>query len=173
MNGPELEWLYLRARENQVIIEVGSAYGRSSHALLVGNFECFEFGGRVYCVDYWPMPIKGGGDDSLFDEHKKDHVRKSTFLRRLGHWPNLNIIELPQHLAHPALSRLEVNMVFLDGGTANIREELGLWKKVPNKLLCGHDYCEEKYPGVVEAVDEILGRKPSVVEGGTVWYAYK
>lgn len=45
-------------------------------------------------------------------------------------------------------------------------------KLMPNKRsqLCGHDYCPKSWPGVVQAVDELLPNK-TVVPQTTIWQA--
>jgi hypothetical protein len=60
-------------------------------------------------------------------------------------------------------------MIFLDGGTAQIKQDLAIWSIVKScNLLCGHDYCEE-YPEVMKAVDRTIG-KVEVVDGTSIWY---
>lgn len=166
MSSPELEWLYQKAKEHRIIIEVGCAYGRSSHAILTGNWEGFGHEGKVYCVDPWPKPVKGSKDQ--FDFSYKDTSRRSVFFQRCGHFPNLNVIELSEARAHYLLIHLLPDMVFLDGGTANIAEEIRLWKHSARSLLCGHDYSEE-YPEVIFQVDA-LGPGAQCMEDGTIWY---
>lgn len=166
MSGPELEWLYQRANEHRVIIEVGSAFGRSSHALLSGNFNAFRNDGRVYCVDPWPHFVKGTKDE--FNPNRKDLDRRRQFFQNVGGFPNLNILEVTSYMASLLVGRIKPTMVFLDGGTANAAEDLRIWKSVfPEGLMCGHDYCYE-YREVRECVDELIGCVENI-PNTTIW----
>ncbi len=169
MSGMELEWLYLKALESKTIVEVGCAYGRSSHALLTGNFETFGNEGKVYCVDPWPMPESGTKDQ--FDYQQKCTERRSTFFQRCGHFPNLNVIELPSSIAMKVLSSypIQPDMVFLDGGTANMAEDIESWLPVSG-FICGHDHSDE-YPELKNQIERIFGIR--FVENTSLWYVGK
>jgi predicted O-methyltransferase YrrM len=168
MSGLELEWLYQQAKLHKTIVEIGSAYGRSSHALLTGNYESFQNEGRVYCVDYWPLHKKGTRTE--FDTTRKDTIRRSTFFQTVGNFPNLNVLEMPSGLAQAAIysGNVGADMVFLDGGTDNIVADIHLWSFLAKSLFCGHDYSEE-YPNVIEVVDSCFPNKKIVPET-TIWY---
>jgi len=163
----ELEWLYLRATENRIIVEVGCAYGRSSHALLTGNFQAFGNEGKVYCVDPWPMPCKDNGRDE-FDPSRKCTERRTTFFLRCGHFPNLNVWEMTSYRAHFIMMLFDIkpDMVFLDPGTINMMDSLVTWRHYA-RFLCGHDY-SEKYPELKSHL-EFDGRI-RFVEGTSIWY---
>ncbi len=172
MNGPELEWLYQRAKEHQVIVEVGSAYGRSSHALLRGNYETFRETGKVYCVDPWPLKDR---ETKVFDHNRKDLNRRTWFFNTCAMFPNLNVLEVEASkacLLFPLHG--SVDMVFLDGGTDQMAEDILDWRYIPRRLFCGHDYSDE-YPGVQQAVNahnrSFVGRgKVQIAPGTTIWY---
>jgi len=153
MSGKELEWLYTKAREHQVIVEVGSAYGRSSHAILCGNYESFGKEGVVYCVDPWPKKIKGIDE---FVTGTKDMRRRSEFWKNCGGFPNLNVIELPSMQASWALAQAGVTMVFLDGGINQLDKDYNYWRMIRPKLLCGHDYGEWKTNHFLHRVEDTL-----------------
>lgn len=151
MSGDELEWLYQQAKKHRVIVEVGSAFGRSSHALLTGNYESFGGDGRVYCVDPWPLKDEA---TKRFDLSGKDLRRKMWFLHNVAHFPNLSVVELPSQQAVKAFDTVPVDMVFLDGGTDQVEKDLAYWGTMSYALLAVHDYDNDKYPNVVKAVDE-------------------
>ncbi len=176
MSGSELEWLYQQAKLHQYIVEIGSAYGRSSHALLTGNYEAFQsdgkVSGKVYCVDCWPVHVKGTKTE--FDYTKKDVTRRLDFFRNVGHFPNLDIWEMTSGSAATFLRTLKgweslLGMVFLDGGTAHMEHDIYLWASMSAPLLCGHDYSPEEYPNVVEVVDRLLPDR-KIVSDTTIWY---
>lgn len=165
MSSPELEWLYQRAKENRIIVEVGCAYGRSSHALLTGNWEGFGHEGRVYCVDPWPKPVKGSKDQ--FDFSFKDTSRRSVFFQRCGYFPNLSVIELISSRAWHAIRESDIGMVFLDGGTAQMRHDIIEWWHKPNKILCGHDHSDEylELKAFIERMEDV-----KFVTDTSIWY---
>lgn len=166
MLGTELEWLYKRAKEHKTIIEIGCAYGKSSHAILTGNYEAFGNEGRVYCIDPWPKHIKDTKDQ--FDYGVKDTDRRSMFLQRCGHFPNLNIIELQEIYSLAMFKFMRgISMVFLDCGTANMALSIRDWEHVPMMLLCGHDH-DNEYPDLKEYIESIDGVQ--FVPDSSLWY---
>jgi len=171
MSSPELEWLYQQAKLHQYIVEIGSAFGRSSHALLSGNYEAFQGTGKVYCVDCWPVHVKGTKTE--FDYSKKDVARRLEFFRNVGHFPNLDIWEMTSGSAATFIRTLKgwesLGMVFLDGGTDQMEFDIYLWTSIGAPLLCGHDYSPEEYPNVVEVVDRLLPDR-KIVPDTTIWY---
>lgn len=168
MSGPELEWLYQKAKLHQNIVEIGSAFGRSSHALLTGNYVGFQGEGRVYCVDCWPVHVKGTKEE--FDYSKKDTTRRSAFFHNVGNFPNLQVWEMSSYQVYWFMYSMNtsIDMVFLDGGTDQMRDNIWHWSPIPTGLLCGHDYSEE-YPKVVDAVNELCPNR-KIVPGTTIWY---
>ncbi len=164
----DVEWLYKQARKHRTIVEVGSACGKSSHALLTGNYESFGPAGRVYCVDCWPVKVVGTRDE--FDYGHKDLAARTLFWAWCGQFPNLNMVELRSVMARKALSDVGADMVFLDGGVANMAVDIEVWRKVPSSVLSGHDYTDE-YPMVRRAVDFSFGpdvRMDGV--GSSIWW---
>ena len=139
-----LEWLGTQAAQMQSVVEVGCLRGRSSFALLTA---CK---GPVYCIDPWP-----------------DHYE--TFMSNCGHFPNLVAIREPSPEAAARVP--DVDMVFLDGDHEYeaVVADIAAWLPKTRKLLCGHDYANPRYPGVAEAVDEILGDRVAFVRGHAFW----
>jgi hypothetical protein len=138
MDGRDLEWLYQQAKKHKTIVEIGSAYGRSSHALLTGNYEAFGKDGAVYCVDPWYEKNKGIGE---FPYRGKDMVRRTQFFFVCGLFPNLRVLEVRSDQARECLRGESVGMVFLDGSIPNMIYDVELWLTKPLDLLCGHDFC--------------------------------
>lgn len=169
MTATELEWLYQRAREHRTIVEIGSAFGRSSHALLCGNYNSFPGEGRVYCVDPWPSHVKGTKD--VFDYGGKDLDRRMQFMQNVGSFPNLNILEIKSRFAASLVPWIRPDMVFIDGGTAQVKLDISVWKNTSCRLLCGHDYSEE-YPDVIEAVQSGL-KGFELVKDTTIWFRWQ
>jgi Methyltransferase domain len=139
-----LEWLGTQAAQMQSVVEVGSLRGRSSFALLTA---CK---GPVYCIDPWPKHYE-------------------TFIRNCGHFPNL--VAIRESSPEAAARVPDVDMVFLDGDHEYeaVVADIAAWLPKTRKLLCGRDYGNPEFPGVAEAVDEILGDRVAFVRGHAFW----
>jgi predicted O-methyltransferase YrrM len=155
MGETELQQLFKWAREAKAIVEVGSHKGRSTHALLSG---CR---GTVWAVDKW--------------RGKKTNHRYLAFKKNVGHFPHLKIMRMWSLEAAPKFADNSLCMVFIDADHRYVpfRADLLAWgpKVKPGGRLCGHDYCEQ-WPGVVQAVDELLPGRLIVPET-TLWHVVK
>ena len=128
----------------QGVVEIGSLRGRSSFALLTA---CK---GPVYCIDPWPKHYE-------------------SFMRNCGHFPNL--VAIRESSPEAAALVPDVDMVFLDGDHEYeaVVADIAAWLPKTRRLLCGHDYNNPEFPGVAEAVDEILGDRVAFVRGHAFW----
>ena len=145
--GPDrLDWLGARAAQMQSVVEVGSLRGRSSFTLLTA---CR---GPVYCIDPWPK-------DSDYE----------AFMGNCGHFPNL--VAIRERSPEAAALVPDIDMVFLDGDHEYqaVVADIDAWLPKTRRLLCGHDYNVAEFPGVAEAVDEILGDRVMGAVGGSIW----
>lgn len=168
MSMEELKWLFLQSTHYRTIVEIGSAYGRSSNAILSGNNYTFGGSGTVYCVDPW----YGKDEDKSFsDSCERALDRRKVFWENNSKFPNLRILELPSLMAYGALKDEPIDMVFLDGGTDNIEEHIRTWLgyNFPRKLICGHDF-SDKYPNVQRAVSDLFGSVLELVPGTSIWF---
>jgi hypothetical protein len=154
MQETELLWLYETAKGMNSVVEIGSFKGRSTVALASG---CK---GPVYAVDHFSGPTLAGTDPKA--------IRKE-FERNTLSFPNVHLI--CEHSIDAARRFLphEPEMVFIDGYHAyeQVKADLLAWLPKAKKLICGHDYGHPNWPGVKQAVDEILG--PGVQVSETIW----
>jgi glycosyltransferase involved in cell wall biosynthesis len=162
MTPEELEFLYQKSKEMKTVIEVGSWKGRSTDALLSG---CK---GTVTAVDHF----QGSDDvnDSTKELGQKEDVY-SQFIENVGHYKNLRIHKVSSDLAARALEGLKFDMVFIDAEHTyeGVKKDILMWKDKARVLLCGHDY-QIGWPGVMKAVNEVVGKIDGVV--GSIWYKY-
>lgn len=144
MSPDELTWLHSTAAAMGSVAEVGALRGRSSFALLAG---C---PGPVYCIDPW--------DDPAGESYP-------AFMENCGHFDNL----VPVTGLSPAAATgvPDVDMVFLDGGHdyEQVAADLAAWTPKARKLICGHDYNHQGFPGVKQAVDEAFGDRVKPATG--------
>ena len=153
MTPVELEWLYGQAQNHQNIGEVGSWKGRSTHALLSG---C---PGMVTAIDHF--------QGSPGDLHSLQGNAYQEFLRNVGGFPNLHVLNTDSVTAAVMFPDQTFDMVFLDGDHSYraVMADLEAWlpKLTDGGLLCGHDFDKA---GVRNAV-ALIGGAPSGF--GTIW----
>jgi len=143
MDLDELQWLHEKARGMKSIAEIGSFKGRSTHALASG---C---PGDVTCVDHFDpehlRPIQG---DEVYQEFWANMCRFDN-VRVVRKWSVDAAAEFPDG---------EFDMVFIDAHHTyeSCAADIRAWRLKARRLLCGHDYCSG-WPGVIQAVDELIG----------------
>ncbi len=170
MTEPELDFLAKLALESDVIIEIGSWYGRSTRAL-AENVQ-----GVVYAIDHW--------NGSAFE--KDTHVSASFMNGDNAFYKfcenNFDLIQLGKIIPLRMSARnalwflykkgIKADFIFIDGGHTytevkeDIENSLPLLKDFG--IIAGHDYCEQ-WVGVMKAVDEIIPTK-IVKANTTIWY---
>ena len=152
MTEAELLWLFETAKDTDSIIEVGSYKGRSTTALAMG---CK---GLVTAVD----TFRG---TALAEDAATVRAAFQENTEKLG-----NVKLLCDSSERAARLCPSVDMVFIDAEHTyeDVKADLLTWLPKAKKLICGHDYNDPSWPGVKQAVDEILG--PTVqVSAGTIW----
>lgn len=162
MNDNELEWLTEHAKECQTITEFGCYLGRSTRAL-ADNCP-----GVVYAVDPW---------DGVY---YNDDGSRAT-------WLNTEVFDIFSHnLADHIASgkvfpvkefswafrpHIRMDLVFIDADHRyeevknDIVHALGMVKS--GGIISGHDYSHSTWPGVKQAVDELLG---TVKHCDSIWW---
>lgn len=165
MSEKELTWLANRAMEFPTIVEFGSFHGRSTRAL------ADHTAGVIYAVDPWNgdyiyektgQTLKGINTFVLpeFCFNLKDHIDSGRVFICRGY---SDVFTLPEGV--------KADMVFIDGDHGynackkDILKALSLLN--PDGLICGHDYNHPNYPGVTQAVHELLG---DVQVEDTIWW---
>lgn len=140
----ELKTIFGLAQQMDSIVEVGCWKGKSTHALLSG---CK---GQVTTVDNFR------GDSIETEEARLESQNgriRDIFLRNVGHFKNLRLLEMDSNIASLMFHDNSVDMVFIDGDHSYeaTKEDIRLWFPKCRKLLCGHDY-DDEHEGVRRAV---------------------
>lgn len=124
--------LFELARSMTSVVEIGSFYGKSTHALLSG---C---AGTVYAVDHFKGSTEAGDSTCGING-------KAEFLSNCGKFNNLKLLEMDSSKAARQFKDNSVDMVFIDGG--HLYEEISLdikcWVPKARILVCGHDVLHE------------------------------
>lgn len=151
-----LRWLARQAKECERIIEVGVYQGRTTRTLLDNSTA------HIWCIDTWTASRK--------------HLKK-TFMENVADaLPRITVMHMPSAEAVKLLEKSHgqvFDMVFIDGSHEykGARSDILEYRKLvkPGGLLCGHDYSPAAWPGVVQAVNELV---PDAQFGpGSIWRA--
>ncbi len=144
------------------IAEVGCWLGRS--ACFMG--ELIKNGGkqvRFDCIDLWRHP-RTEWSDALIKGNKENQT--ADFVSNLdiaGVLETVNVIQLSSLEAVNVYADQSLDFIFIDNDHSeeHVFEELNAWwpKLKKGGTLAGHDYSEEHWPGVVNAVKRFAKSK--------------
>jgi len=158
LNGLLKMILYLGQKidiKNTRIIEIGSWVG-SSAILFAKHFK------DVICVDPF-LPVK----NTITERHNMIIVYK-TFLNNIKPYKNIYHIK---HTAEDFLKDVnDIDIIYIDGSHhyEDVKKDILLSMTKVKKYITGHDYWPKKFPGVIRAVNETLG-KPDKTFPDTSW----
>lgn len=163
----ELLWLAAQAKRSARTMEIGCWIGATTRALAENAM------GMVWCVDMWD----GGTDEYIkgrLAEETVQHIyvrfRENT--KDLG---NLNVIRGNSVSVARSIFLSErcplFNMIYIDASHdyESVKSDIRAWKFLlaDDGLLCGDDFDEELFPGVVKAVKELLPNARKIA--GSIW----
>jgi len=145
---------------NMRIIEIGSWVGTSA-------VEFAKYFKKVICVDPF-IPIKG----TITACYEMQEV-EDAFKENIAPFPNIS------HIKHRSTEFLlslfgeRADAIYIDGEHTYkaVKADIGAALKLNPVILCGHDYWPGKFPGVIKAVNEIIG-KPDKLFKDTSWLKY-
>ena len=152
----------------KVIIEIGSWTGLSA-------LEFQKHFKSVICIDPWKATE---GINTQFNMN----VVEKIFDERTKDFKNIKKIKMTSEEAAAYFDYMtdsgqstdnKFNFIYIDGCHTYeaVKQDLILWKDRIKNAICGHDYCSQ-FPGVIKAVDEIIG-KPDIVFDDSSWIKFK
>jgi predicted O-methyltransferase YrrM len=158
MTEEELTYLASLAQRYPVIVEIGSWRGRSTIAIGMNT------NGPVFAVDVWNGVIPEVCDvgPAIYQE----------FLQNTRDIPSIIAVRLESLEAAAIFAALhaELDAVFIDGNHAyeSVKADILAWRPLLRErgVLAGHDYHNERNPGVVKAVDELV---PQFRVADSIW----
>lgn len=159
----EAAWLAEVAAISRCIVEMGSAWGRSTRVMA----DHLSPGSVLYALDDWKGPrevrVLEGERASLFDQFQEnlgDHIASGAVVP-----VRCNHAALPEQVA-----ALQPDLVFIDGdhSEASVRRDIAFWlpRLRQDGMLCGHDADRKS---VLSALDALVPDHKGV-PGTSLWY---
>jgi hypothetical protein len=162
MSEPELTWLAQQAKDKQFIVEFGCYLGRSTRAL-ADNTD-----GVIYAVDPWDGTYYN--DDGSIADWINTNVL-DVFVGNLKEYIDSGKVVPVKEFSWAFRPIFKADMVFIDGDHRyhevknDIVHALAIVKS--GGIISGHDYSHYTWPGVKQAVDELLG---TVKHCDSIWW---
>jgi hypothetical protein len=158
----ELQWLYEQALVHRDIVEVGSWFGRSTHAL------CCGCRGTVWAVDHFL-----GSPSELCGAHTFAAIGGDVyaeFQKNCGHFQSLKPLLAESITAARTFMHNSCDMIFLDAEHTHesVLADLAAWlpKLRVGGLFCGHDFGRS---GIPSALKEYFGNVSIQNPVGSIW----
>ncbi|HEY4329142.1 MAG TPA: class I SAM-dependent methyltransferase [Phycisphaerae bacterium] len=152
-------------------IELGVSQGFHAQHLLEA-FSNLDLVG----VDVYRHVRKGDGYDHISDQQFEDTCRKARgYLVPTGRWRLMRMTTTEA----AKIFRGSVDFLYVDADHSyeSARDDIRTWFPFvrPGGIVAGHDYGQPLWPGVQNAVDEVLGEMglKATTGRGTVWWAQK
>lgn len=152
--------------------EVGTGTGRNAMEILRANPEL-----HLVEVAYYPGPKILPKDEVMYCTCQR---AKELFLRRMGRKKfkdRITILPLPSHKAVKKVKDGTLDFVFIDADHTyeECLQDIQIWFPKVRKggLVSGHDYGDERFPGVAKAVHEFFGEDNIKTAPDGVWYLWK
>lgn len=129
------------------LLEIGSYIGEST-CIFAKNFD------TVISVD----PYK----DKLLDKVLRQSTAKAIeqcFMVNTYNFKNIKKIK-KESLEYAKEFKGQVDIVYIDGlhDYYNVKEDIKAWLPKCKLYISGHDYWKKKFPGVIKAVEETVGK---------------
>ena len=147
----------IRNKTNVIGAEIGVERGETAKRLLsLPNIRDY------YCIDNWrydPVYAKVAKHKNTMRNHTQTMF--SLFLTRASKFTDrIRIITAKSEEAVKLFGDEFFDFVFIDATHSYecVRQDILIWtpKVKPGGFLCGHDYGADLFPGVKQAVDEII-----------------
>jgi Methyltransferase domain len=151
--------------DDGILVEVGTAFGRSAAMMAERLFMHGKRGAQFYCVDTWEE-----GPGNTLTNHPETEARLAKLggaftafcAEMLVNAPEalkiVRPVRAPSVMAAKMFAPRSVDFVFLDAAhdEESVREDIAAWATTikPGGSLAGHDYTDPDYPGVKKVVDE-------------------
>lgn len=130
------------------ILEIGSWTGASADIFA----QYFQ---KVICVDPWKII-----PNTITDRYNMKDVEKK-FNSVMAKYDNIEKIKRMSKDAAKIIMSVDIVYIDADHTYLSVKKDIQLWKDKAKLFISGHDYWK-KFPGVIKAVDEMLGKPDKV-----------
>ncbi len=147
------------------MIEIGSYMGEST--MLFASSGIFK---QIYAID------PHGGDEKFNKTYNIDwDWVKTQYLINTRYFDNISLVEDYSYNVDSLFDDNSIDFIYIDGNHLyeSVKKDLELYlPKIKNNcVIAGHDYSHE-YQGVMDAVEEVLG-KPNLTFSDSSWIYIK
>jgi cephalosporin hydroxylase len=138
------------------ILEVGSFTG-SGACMFAEHFK------KVICVDAWEDDGLKRASELNWDKYNySKSLLENEFDLNTSRYNNIEKIKgYSADVANKFDDKVDVVYIDADHDYESVKADLKAWKDKAKLFLCGHDYWEGRFDGVIKAVDEL--QKPDRV----------
>ena len=162
MSSAEIVYLAQVSAKSRRICEIGSWKGRSSCAFAANTL------GIVFCVDVWQGSLE---NDFRIEDPNNPFIY--DFMSNTSRYGNLVMVRKPSLEAAQILGTFCLfDAIFIDAGHRYeaCRADILAWRPLLKSggILFGHDYGHFDWPGVKQAVDELVPNF-SIVPETSIW----
>jgi len=142
---------------HQAIVEIGVFKGRTALLMAAGAARAHHGGAHIWAIDAWDLP--GNVYDPPFTEARTrktamQNIRSSAYADRITVIHNFSINVADNWSGAP------VGLLFVDGDHTKegARRDIEAWLPylLPGSIIAIDDYGHPDWPGVREAVDELV-----------------
>lgn len=154
-------------QDSLTLVEIGSYKGESAEIFLAtGKVK------RIYCVDPWQMyydPDDGAAFTDMVKveaDFDRRHASDSRVVKVRG-----TVDTFVEKYANDSEVSGKIDLVYIDGlhtyEGVHHDIEMTLAHIKPRIAIAGHDYHRDGWPGIVKAIDELLGAPDSTFPDGS------
>lgn len=147
------------------MLEIGSYMGEST--FIFGVSDVFL---EIHCID----PFEGHEKFNLDNNYDWNFVEEQFKINTRF----FNTINLHKNYSNKVINKFDddyFDFIYIDASHRyeDVKRDIQTFlpKLKKNGIMAGHDYHEEKWPGVTNAVNEVFG-KPDEVHWDTSWMKY-
>lgn len=166
-----------RLSDRATMVEVGTWKGDNAFRILDRRPDV-----RLILVDPWVSGlvdeglmkwIESGSTMATRNQAEVEAIYRSVMESAKAHGERCRVMRMKSIEAAPLIPDLSIDMVFIDAihTYEAVREDIRAWiaKVKPGGYIGGHDFGQERFPGVQQAVEEMF---PAGVEIGVdhTWF---
>lgn len=158
---------------NGVFVEIGCWKGKST-AFLLEEVQKDNLPRKIYVIDNFKGSTNTEIEREVYANVNSSHLY-NEFIDNINYVSKFltSVYRSESDIAADLFSNNSVDVCFIDAGHSyeNVRNDITAWLPKIKKggMLAGHDY-NESWPGVIQAVNKLLGQENITVENNCWFY---